>query len=168
MTGLAGAGKSTFSRALSSKTGLPLIHLDLHFWQPGWVEPSEEEWRATQRALLAGDEWIADGNYLETLDLRLARADTAVYLHTPWWICSARAFVRGIRRPAGTQMPEGCADSAWRRMRDEWWLVWRIWRVRRDEPARELEMLSRYADHVDVRVLRSKRAVRAFLGAERS
>jgi adenylate kinase family enzyme len=160
---LAGAGKSTFSRALSAKTCLPLIHLDLHFWKPGWTEPSDAEWRERQHALLAGDEWIADGNYLETLDLRPQLADTAIYLDTPWWVCSARAFVRGIRRPAGTQMPEGCEDSTWRRVRDEWWLVWRIWQVRRIEPARELEIVRANADRIAVHVLRSKRDVRRFL-----
>src|SRR2546430_10477743 len=41
VTGLAGSGKSTLSLALSAKTGLPVIHLDLHFWKPGWVAPSE-------------------------------------------------------------------------------------------------------------------------------
>jgi len=41
VTGMAGAGKSTFSRALAARTGLDLIHLDLHFWQPGWVAPEE-------------------------------------------------------------------------------------------------------------------------------
>src|SRR5690348_17332073 len=40
VTGMAGSGKSTFSRALSAKTGLPLIYLDLHYWKPGWVKPS--------------------------------------------------------------------------------------------------------------------------------
>jgi adenylate kinase family enzyme len=34
---MAGAGKSTFSRALSAKTGLPGIHLDVHFSATGWV-----------------------------------------------------------------------------------------------------------------------------------
>ena len=29
VTGLGGAGKSTFSRALAVKTGLPVLHLDL-------------------------------------------------------------------------------------------------------------------------------------------
>ena len=37
VTGMAGAGKSTFSRALSAKTGLPGIHLDVHFSATGWV-----------------------------------------------------------------------------------------------------------------------------------
>src|SRR5205085_8526803 len=62
VTGLAGAGKSTFSRALSAKTGLPPIYLDLHFWKPGWVAPPDDEWREKQRGLLAGAAWIADGN----------------------------------------------------------------------------------------------------------
>ena len=34
--GMMGSGKSTFARALSAKTGLPLIHLDSHYWKPGW------------------------------------------------------------------------------------------------------------------------------------
>ncbi|MSO96553.1 MAG: hypothetical protein EXQ81_12335 [Thermoleophilia bacterium] len=83
VTGLTGSGKSTFSRLLAARTGLPLIHLDLHFWKPGWVAPPEDEWREKQSGLLAGDAWIADGNYNETLDLRLELADTVVFLETP-------------------------------------------------------------------------------------
>ena len=86
VTGLAGSGKSTFAVALAAKTGLPVIHLDLYFWKPGWVAPSETEWREKQRVVLAGDAWIADGNYHETLDLRLERADTLVVLDMPWWL----------------------------------------------------------------------------------
>ena len=166
VTGMAGAGKSTFSRSLSAKTGLPVIHLDVHFWRPGWVEPPEDEWRDKQRGLLASDAWIVDGNYHATLDLRLERADTVVFLDTPWWFCAWRAFVRGIRqRPVGMEMPDGCDESAWRRMRDEWWLVWRIWRGRRSERERELGIVSRNGSHVALYVLRSKSEIREFLGA---
>jgi chloramphenicol 3-O-phosphotransferase len=120
VTGIARAGKSTFSRALSAKTGLPLVHLDVHFWKPGWVKPSDEEWREKQRGLLASDEWILDGNYHATLALRLEGADTVVLLDTPWWVCAKRAFVRGIRRrPVGSSYPTaatsrlygGCAKN---------------------------------------------------------
>ena len=166
VTGMAGAGKSTFSRALSDKTGLPLIHLDVHFWQPGWVEPSEDEWREKQRDLITSDEWILDGNYHATLALRLERADTAVFLDTPWWVCARRALVRGVRkRPVGFQLPNGCDEPALRRFREEWSLAWRIGRDHRSERELELGILSQRAKNIAFYVLRSKRAARDFLGA---
>jgi adenylate kinase family enzyme len=161
VTGLAGSGKSTFAVALAARTGLPVVHLDLCFWRPGWVAPSEGEWRETQRVVLAGDAWIADGNYHETLDLRLDRADTLVVLDMPWWLCSGRALRRGFRMPDA--LPEGCAYSAWARWRDEWRLAGRIWRKRRSEPERERNVTSQHGEHVSVHVLRSTRAVRDFL-----
>ena len=162
VTGMAGSGKSTFAHALAAKTGLPVIHLDLHFWKPGWVAPSETEWREKQRRVLADDAWIADGNYAETLARRLERADTLVVLDMPWWLCSGRALVRGFRMPG--ELPEGCDYSGWRRLRDEWRLSFLIWRNRRSEPAREREIISQHGKHVALHVLRSKRAVREFLG----
>jgi adenylate kinase family enzyme len=161
VTGLAGSGKSTFSLALAAKTGLPVIHLDLHFWKPGWVAPSETEWREKQCGVLADNAWIADGNYHETLDLRLERADTVVFLDPPWWLCAGRAFLRGFRMPS--ELPEGCDYSAWLRLRDEWRLAVRIWRKRRSEPEHEHEIISQHGQHVALHVLRSKRAVREFL-----
>ena len=161
VTGLAGAGKSTFSIALAAKTGLPLIHLDLEFWKPGWVAPSEAEWREKQRGVLAGDAWIADGNYHETLDLRIARADTVVCLATPWWRCSGRALLRGFRMPG--ELPRGCAYTRWHRLRDEWQLAGRIWRKHRSEPAFEREVIAQRGPDVALHVLRSKRAVAELL-----
>jgi adenylate kinase family enzyme len=161
VTGLAGSGKSTFAVALAAETGLPVIHLDLCFWKPGWVAPSESEWREKQRVALNGDAWIADGNYHETLDLRLERADTLVVLDLPWWLCSGRALLRGFRMPG--ELPEGCHYSAWTRWRDEWRLAGRIWRKRHSEPEREREVTSQHGQHVAVHVLRSRRAVSDFL-----
>lgn len=162
MTGLAGSGKSTFSLALAARTGLPVIHLDLQFWNPGWVAPSETEWREKQRRVLACDAWIADGNYHETLDLRLERADTIVVLNMPWPLCAGRALLRGVRKSAG-EMPQGCEDSAWRRLRDEWRIAARTWRKRRSEPEREREIISAHGQHAALHVLRSKRAASEFL-----
>jgi adenylate kinase family enzyme len=160
--GMAGAGKSTFSRALSARTGLPVIHLDFHYWKPGWVKPSEEEWREKQRGLLAGPAWIADGNDLETLDVRLERAETVILLDTPWWICAGRAFLRGFRKPVG-EVPEGCDDSATRRLRDEWRLIGDVWCHRRSETEQAPATISQHGRHVALRVIASKRAAQEFL-----
>jgi len=159
---MAGAGKSTFAQALSRKTGLPVIHLDVHYWKPGWVKPSEDDWRDKQRALLAAPAWIADGNDLETLDLRLEHAETVVLLDTPWWICAGRAFLRGLRKPVG-EMPEGCDDSVTRRLQDEWRLIWLLWRHRRSETEQALAMISQHGTHVALGVFASKRATQGFL-----
>jgi adenylate kinase family enzyme len=165
VTGIAGAGKSTFSRALSSQTGLPVIHLDVHFWKPGWVPTPEGEWRQKQQGLLAGAEWIVDGNDA-TLGLRLERADTAVYLDTPWWICAKRATIRGLRnRPATFELPAGCEETPVRRLRDEWSLAWRICQDGRAERERDLAILSQHAGRIDLHVLRSRQAAREFLAA---
>jgi adenylate kinase family enzyme len=128
------------------------------------VKPSDDEWRVKQRSLLAGDAWIADGNYCQTLDLRLERADTVVVLDTPWWACASRAFVRGVRRPVGAVMPDGCDDSVIQRLRDEWRAVWVNWRDRRKEPERERAIISEYGQHAALHRLSSKRTARAFLG----
>jgi adenylate kinase family enzyme len=162
VVGMAGSGKSTFSRALSAKTGLPVIPLDLHYWKPGWAEPTETEWREKQRHLLEGDAWIADGNYYDTLDLPLERADTVVLLETPWWLCAGRAFVRGLRKPE-REMPEGCDDSAIRRLGNEWWIVGRVLRQRRAEPERTRALIAQHAPGTALHVLRSKRQVEEFL-----
>lgn len=161
---MAGAGKSTFSRALAAKTGLPLIVLDVHFWRPGWREPTEQEWRQQQLGLLAGDRWIADGNYHATLDLRLERAEAVIFLDTPWWVCAWRSIVRGVRsRPAGFELPPGCAESRWRRLSDEWRLSVSICRTRRSERDKEMAIISQHREHLALYVLGSKAAVRRFL-----
>ena len=161
VTGLAGSGKSTLSVALGARTGLPVIHLDLAFWKPGWVEPSEDEWREKQRVVLAGDAWIADGNYHETLDLRLERADTVVFLDMPWWRCAGRALLRGFHMPG--ELPEGCDYTAWMRWRDEWGLAVRIWRKNRAQPEIERGIIEQHGQHVALHLLRSKREVSDFL-----
>ncbi len=161
VTGLAGSGKSTLSVALAAKTGLPLVHLDLAFWKPGWVAPSEAEWRDKQRVVLAGDAWIADGNYHETLDLRLERADTVLFLDLPWWRCSGRALRRGFKMPG--ELPEGCTYTRWQRLRDEWKLAFRVWRENQAQPDLERRIIAEHRQHVALLVFRSKHEVNVFL-----
>ena len=161
ITGMAGAGKSTFSRVLSTKTGLPVICLDLHSWNPGWVRVPEGEFLEKQRVLLAGEKWIVDSNDVDS-DLLFERADTLLILDTPWWICAWRAFRRGLQRPRYIQLPNGCDESLSQRLRDEWGIVWRNWRDRKLVRERELSLASRCRGLLKVHVLSSKQEVADF------
>ncbi len=161
VTGMAGAGKSTFSRVLSAKTGLPVICLDLHSWKPGWVRVPEGELLEKQRILLAGERWIVDSNDVNN-DLLFERADTFVVLATPWWICSWRAFKRGIRRPRDIQLPTGCEESLSQRLRDEWGIVWRNWRNRISVRDRDFNLASRCRSLMQVHILSSKNEMAEF------
>lgn len=110
--GCCGAGKSTFARHLHQNTGLPVIHLDQYYWKPGWKETSEEEWNALVQSLAEVDRWIIDGNYVSSLQPRLDRADTIVYLQYSTFKCLYRVIKR-IVRYRGTvrpDMPEGCDE----------------------------------------------------------
>lgn len=110
--GSPGAGKSTLSHALGQRLGLPLHHLDRLFWLPGWVERDRTEGRAELAGILARDRWIIDGNYGSTLPMRVARADTVIWLDYPTRLCLYRAVrrwwhYRGATRP---DMTEGCPE----------------------------------------------------------
>jgi adenylate kinase family enzyme len=110
--GCAGAGKSTFANGLAAVLKLPVIHLDRYFWRPQWQQPDMTTWRETIAELAASSDWIMDGNYSNTFDLRIPRADTAVWLDLPRGVCMRRVLARTLRgygrtRPDG---PDGCPE----------------------------------------------------------
>ncbi len=97
--GCPGAGKSTFARKLSSKTGLPLYYLDMIWHLPDKTTIGRDEFITRLEEISGGDEWIMDGNYLHTLPLRLNYCDTVFFFDLPTDICLAGAESRlGIDR----------------------------------------------------------------------
>ena len=77
--GSPGSGKSTFSRKLRDITGLPLHYLDMIFHRPDRTTVDRDEFDKALNEILAGDEWIIDGNYLRTLPLRLSAAEKVFF-----------------------------------------------------------------------------------------
>ena len=92
--GCGGAGKSTLARRLGAATGLPVVHLDGLYWQPGWVAMERAAWRRTVENEIAKDAWIIDGNFGSSLELRLSRAQAAVYLDYSRAVPGGRAAAR--------------------------------------------------------------------------
>jgi adenylate kinase family enzyme len=110
--GCGGAGKSLFSVEMGRRLGLPVVHLDAHFWRPGWVPTPDAEWEAVHSRLVAADAWVMDGSYHRTLRSRAARADAVVFLDPPRWECFRGALARWIRL-RGTVRPDtapGCPE----------------------------------------------------------
>lgn len=92
--GISGAGKSTFARKLAPLVGLPLIHLDKEFWRPGWRLTPRVEWWERVAELAAGERWLMEGNYANSLHLRLPRADTVLWFDYPTVRCLGRVLKR--------------------------------------------------------------------------
>lgn len=109
-----GAGKSTLSRRLARVTGLPVVHLDRHFWSEGWVTTPRAQWERAQLGMIRERTWIIDGNYGSTLDLRLAAADTVIFLDLPRGLYVRRVVTRMLRsfilRQRRTDLAPGCPE----------------------------------------------------------
>ncbi len=97
--GCPGAGKSTFARGLRDITGLPLYYLDMLNHQPDRTTVSREEFDKSLDDILRGEKWIIDGNYLRTLERRMAECDTVFLLDFPTEVCLEGAKTRvGAKR----------------------------------------------------------------------
>ena len=110
--GSSGSGKSTLARQLGARLELPVIHLDRHYWHPGWVGTPNAEWQKIVAQLIKRETWIIDGNYRSTLQMRLEAADSVVFLDLPPWICAMRALKRRIQyhnRPR-PDIADGCKE----------------------------------------------------------
>ena len=110
--GCCGAGKSTFARALHKKSGLEVIHLDQLYWKPNWTETEPEEWAAIIENEVKKSTWIMDGNYGGTMDIRIATADTIIYLDYSTAKCLFRVCKRIIKHHGKTRpdMTAGCPE----------------------------------------------------------
>ena len=111
--GCCGAGKSTFSKKLQTILKLPLIHLDSHYHKPNWVEPEKEEWEKVLKQILSQESFIMDGTYLESLDERINKSDTIIYLDYSLIKCFFRVIKRvlidfGKKR---SDMAPGCKEE---------------------------------------------------------
>ena len=124
----------------------------------GWEPTPKEEWRSTVEALVRSEQWIMDGNYESTLDIRLCGCDTVVFIDRSRLLCVWRVFFRqirhmGRRRP---ELPEGCPERLTREFLS--W-IWTYPSRRRQDILRRLGLLS---ESKRVVVLRSRNSIEEF------
>lgn len=121
--GSGGSGKSRLAIQLAKCTGLPLLHLDTLYWQPGWVEPSRQDWEAKVEQLVAAESWIMDGNFGGTMERRIEASDTVIFLDMSRWLCLWRVMARRIRYHgrARPNMTPGCHEKL--DLQFLWWIL---------------------------------------------
>ena len=101
--GCPGSGKSTFSKELHNRTGIPLFHLDMMFWNSDRTTVGKTVFRQRLSKVMQLDEWVIDGNYQSTIELRLQACDTVFFLDYSLDTCLEG--VRSRRGKARTDMP---------------------------------------------------------------
>ncbi len=110
--GCPGAGKTTLAFKLQEKLDVEIIHLDQAYWKANWTETPKEEWQKKVEQLIEKDQWIMDGNYGGTMDIRMERADTILFLDFSTLTCLYRVIKRTIqfkgqtRKDMGPDCPE--------------------------------------------------------------
>ncbi|MEM9161281.1 MAG: DNA topology modulation protein [Verrucomicrobiota bacterium] len=159
--GSGGAGKSTLAKKIETITKLPLVHLDQYFWLPGWKERPTDEWRSLQETLCAEPRWIIDGNYGGTMDLRLAAADTIIFLDANRWLCLYRVLLRTIKHlgRARPDMPKDCPE------RFTYQFLSYIFNYPRTRRLKILNTLESLPDTKEVLVLKSKVDISNYLAS---
>jgi adenylate kinase family enzyme len=148
--GNAGGGKTVLSRALAAGHHLPLLEVDQIQWkQPGWQPVAEETVREQLSAVLEEPTWIIDGwGPWDTIDRRIAAADTVVVVDMPLW----RHYVWASKR--------GISDRRYPLIR----LYRTMWTVHRDSMPQVRERLE-HEPAAKVWHLRSPRDIREFANA---
>jgi adenylate kinase family enzyme len=108
-----GVGKSTFAANLGENIGIHVYHLDSYFWKSGWIESTLPEFISAQNDMVAGEQWIIEGNYSKTMHIRTEKADTIIYLELPLRVCLYRVIKRWIINIGNTRpdMAEGCPEK---------------------------------------------------------
>ena len=85
--GCPGSGKSTLSKKLHKITQIPLYHLDLMFWNRDKTNVGREVLVEKTKAIFKNDSWIIDGNYGSTMELRMQKCDTVIFLDYDVNVC---------------------------------------------------------------------------------
>lgn len=168
VVGCIGAGKSTVARALGRTLGIDVFHLDRYWWKLGryrvigpetvaanTIDP--DEFRRLEKQIVAGDRWVIDGDAANK-DLRLARADTVVFLDLSRWRCTLGLVQRHLRN--SYDYPDGVQGSwRWVVFLTRW--VWMTWPSERRPYL--VAAISEHAGTAQTFHLKDRRQVRSFL-----
>jgi adenylate kinase family enzyme len=78
------------------------------YYESGWKHvQTKDEWKQTVRNLVSKDNWIIDGQYGSTLDIRMPRADIIIFFNFNKFVCLYRACLRALDKTQPFDKAEG-------------------------------------------------------------
>ena len=154
--GCPGSGKSTFSRALHNKTGIPLYHIDMMYWNADKTTVEKSVFLERLNEALKKDEWIVDGNYGSTMELRMSACDTVIFLDYPLEVC-----LDGIKERRGKPR----SDMPWCETEEDAEFVEFIKSYNEQQKPKVLELFEKYSDK-NIVIFTSREEAEAFLNSE--
>lgn len=98
VVGTTGSGKSTLAGVLAKRLDCPHVELDALHWDPNWTMAPLEVFRTRVADAVAGESWVADGNYSKAAELIWSRAELLVWLDYPLPLVLARLVRRTAHR----------------------------------------------------------------------
>ena len=155
--GCPGSGKSTVSLVLHNKTGIPLYHLDMMYWNADKTTVEKSVFLERLSAVLEKDEWIIDGNYGATMELRMAACDTVFFLDYPLDVC-----LGGIKERRGKPR----SDMPWIETEEDAEFIEFIKNYNEQQKPKVLELLKKYDDK-NIIIFKSREQADAFLNGEK-
>lgn len=108
--GCGGSGKTFLANQIAALLDLPVTHLDAVYYDTDWNPLSADEFAERQRELTAEPRWLLEGNYASTLPIRLATADTVIFLDLPATTCLLGIAQRRLRYRGGQHTRDGVYD----------------------------------------------------------
>lgn len=152
-----GSGKSYMAQKLSEITNLPLVHLDMLFWKPGWETPAYEDWVQLQNSIVQKDMWIIDGNHTSTLEIRFQAADLIVFLDFNRIVCLKNVIKRTTkRREDSPDYLDYSINKAF------WKFCFRLWTFPRNRRKTIIELIEKYKGK-QIIIIKNKRQMKTFL-----
>ena len=133
--GCPGGGKSTFARQLHLLTKLPLHHLDMLYWNEDRTTVPREVFIERLTGIITQDEWIIDGNYSSTMEMRMEACDTVFFLDYPTRLC-----LEGIAARKG----KARCDMPWIEEKDDEEFLEFVRRFREESRPDIIHMLEKY------------------------
>ncbi|MEZ0067240.1 adenylate kinase family enzyme [Streptacidiphilus sp. MAP12-20] len=158
LIGCGGSGKTWLSKQLGELVDAPVTHLDAVYYDDGWNALDKEKFAAIQEELVSAPAWVIEGNYAGTLPIRLARADTVIFLDLTARVCLWGIAQRRLRYGGGQNDATGVYD------RITWSFLRYVWQYRTTMAPRVTQLIQSHAGDATVHHVTSRRQARALLG----